>query len=78
MKLEELIGQKLVIGIPGVEVTPEIVRHFKELNAGGLIIYRINFESPEQLKKLISDLEGSLRTRSGESRACSTLPGPGP
>ena len=60
MGLEEDIGQKLVIGIPGTRVTPEIVRHFQELQAGGLILYRINFESPPQLRALIADLEEAL------------------
>ncbi len=63
MTLEELIGQTLTIGVPGTKITPEIVRHFKELNAGGLILYRINFESPSQVKKLISDLESALGRR---------------
>ena len=35
MKLEKLVGQRLIIGIPGTKITPEIVRHFQELNAGG-------------------------------------------
>jgi len=60
MKLEEFVGQRLVIGIPGTRITPEIVHHFKELHAGGLILYRINFDSPAQLKKLIADLEEAL------------------
>jgi beta-N-acetylhexosaminidase len=60
MKLEEFVGERLVIGIPGTKITPKIVRHFKELNAGGLILYRINFDSPQQIKKLIADLEEAL------------------
>ncbi len=60
MKLAELVGERLVIGIPGTKITPEIVRHFKELHAGGLILYRINFDSPAQIKKLIADLEEAL------------------
>jgi beta-N-acetylhexosaminidase len=60
MKLAELVGERLVIGIPGTQITPEIVRHFKELHAGGLILYRINFESPAQIKQLIADLEEAL------------------
>jgi beta-N-acetylhexosaminidase len=60
MKLEELVGERLVIGMPGTRVTPEIVRHFQQLHAGGLILYRINFDSPQQLKKLIADLEEAL------------------
>ncbi|HSO72564.1 MAG TPA: glycoside hydrolase family 3 N-terminal domain-containing protein, partial [Thermodesulfobacteriota bacterium] len=63
MNLEEYIGQKLIIGIPGTRITPEIVRHFQELHAGGLILYRINFESVVQLRKLIADLEEALGRR---------------
>ncbi len=63
MKLAELVGERLVIGIPGTKITPEIVRHFKELHAGGLILYRINFDSPQQMKKLITDLEEALGSR---------------
>jgi beta-N-acetylhexosaminidase len=60
MKLAELVGERLVIGIPGTRITPEIVCHFQELHAGGLILYRINFDSPPQIKQLIDDLEGAL------------------
>ena len=60
MELAELVGERLIIGIPGTKITPEIVRHFQELHAGGLILYRINFASASQLKKLIADLEEAL------------------
>lgn len=63
MTFEELIGQRLVFGIPGTQITDEIIRHFKETHAGGLILYRINFESPDQTRKLISDLENALGRR---------------
>jgi beta-N-acetylhexosaminidase len=60
MTLEERIGAQLIFGIPGTTVTPEIIQHFKDTHAGGLILYRINFESPEQTRKLIGDLETAL------------------
>ncbi|MFZ2087373.1 MAG: glycoside hydrolase family 3 N-terminal domain-containing protein, partial [Desulfobaccales bacterium] len=60
MNFAELVGERLIIGIPGTRITPEIVSHFKELQAGGLILYRINFESPQQVKTLITDLEEAL------------------
>ena len=63
MKLEELVGERLVIGISGTTITPEIVRQFQELHAGGLILYRRNFDSPQQIKKLIADLEEALGRR---------------
>ncbi len=62
-ELEDLIGSRLVFGIPGTSITPEVVRHFQETRAGGLILYRINFESPGQLVKLIRDLEEALGRR---------------
>ena len=63
MTLEEIIGSRLVFGIPGTAVTPEIVDHFRQTHAGGLILYRINFESPDQVRKLISDLENAIERR---------------
>jgi beta-N-acetylhexosaminidase len=63
MTLEDLVGTRLVFGIPGTTITPEIVQHFQETHTGGLILYRINFESPDQLRKLISDLENALGRR---------------
>jgi beta-N-acetylhexosaminidase len=61
--LDDLIGETLVFGIPGTKVRPEDVRLFKETRAGGLILYRINFESPAQTKKLVRDLEEALGRR---------------
>lgn len=63
MTFEELVGSRLVFGIPGTTITPEIVRHFQETHCSGLILYRINFETPDQTRKLISDLENALGRR---------------
>ncbi len=63
MSLEDQIGSRLVFGIPGITITPDIIQHFKDTHAGGLILYRINFESPEQTRTLISDLENALGRR---------------
>ena len=60
MTLEELVGQRLVFGIPGPRFTEDDVRLFQKTRAGGLILYRINFESPEQLTTLIRDFEEAL------------------
>ena len=61
--IEDLIGTKLVIGFPGTQVTDDVLRQFKEVHAGGVIFYRINFESPQQLKQVISDLEERLQKK---------------
>lgn len=63
MELEDLIGQKLMIGVPGTELTPAIVELFRETRAGGLILFRPNFSSAEGLKRLIADLEAALVRR---------------
>ncbi len=63
MTLEDLIGQRLVFGVPGKTITPDIIQHFKDTHCAGLILYRINFESPDQLRTLISDLENALERR---------------
>ncbi len=63
MTLEELIGQRLAFGLPGPRLRDEDVRLFRETHAGGLILYRRNFESPAQVVGLIRDLEGTLGRR---------------
>lgn len=63
MELRDYVGQKLVLGIAGTEITAEIIQHFRQLRAGGLILYRRNFVSPVQVRALISDLEEGLGRR---------------
>ncbi|MBL0058108.1 MAG: beta-N-acetylhexosaminidase [Elusimicrobia bacterium] len=62
-ELDRLIGETLVFGIPGPRPTVEDLRLFRETHAGGLILYRINFRSPEQICGLIRGLEESLGRR---------------
>ena len=61
--LEDLIGRTLVFGIPGPRLKTRDVELFRKTRAGGLILYRINFESPEQIRRLIGDLEEALGRR---------------
>jgi beta-N-acetylhexosaminidase len=63
MDLAERIGRTLVFGVPGTRVTPRVVRLFRETHAGGLILFRINFESAAQVRRLVSDLEDALGRR---------------
>lgn len=67
--LEQKIGQMLMIGFRGLELTEEnhIKKDVEELQIGGVVLYNMdvqtgddtnrNIQSPEQLKKLISDLQ---------------------
>lgn len=60
MTLEELVGRRLMFGLPGPRLGSEDVRLFSETRAGGLILYRRNFESPAQVVGLIEELEAAL------------------
>src|SRR3954464_14046843 len=61
--LEDLVGARLVIGFPGTKGPPAVFDPFRRTRAGGLIFFRINFESPEQIRKVISDLDEALGRR---------------
>jgi beta-N-acetylhexosaminidase len=61
--LAELVGKRLMFGLPGPGVRAEDVDLFRETHAGGLILYRRNFESPEQLRRLLTGLEDALGRR---------------
>src|SRR5438876_2534338 len=52
-----------MIGLPGPTVRDEDVRLFRDTRAGGLILYRRNFESPPQLVTLLTTLETRLGRR---------------
>ncbi len=60
MKLEELVGRTLVVGLPGLAVTAEQITHLRAIHAGGFIPFERNFQSPEQFKKLVADLNSAL------------------
>lgn len=63
MTLEEQVGRQLVIGISGSRLTPEIVQLFRDTHAGGLIVFRPNFESAASFRKLLYDLENTLERK---------------
>jgi len=62
-ELETLVGERLVFGLAGPTLTDADVSLFRDTRAGGLILYRRNFETPEQLARLLNDLESALGRR---------------
>jgi beta-N-acetylhexosaminidase len=62
-ELQDLIGERLVIGLPGPALREEDVALFRDIRASGLILYRRNFESPQQLRRLLASLESALGRR---------------
>jgi beta-N-acetylhexosaminidase len=61
--LEDLVGERLMIGLPGAALDDAHVRVFRDTRAAGLILYRRNFESPAQLLDLLARLEDALGRR---------------
>ena len=63
MTLAELVGRRLMIGLSGPDVGDGDIALFRDLQAGGLILYRRNFETPERLLRALARLEGALGRR---------------
>jgi beta-N-acetylhexosaminidase len=61
--LRDLVGERLMIGLPGPRLRDADVALFRDTRAGGLILYRRNFESPRQLRELLTGLEDALDRR---------------
>lgn len=61
--LAELVGERLMLGLPGPALRDEDVRLFRDTRAAGLILYRRNVEHPAQLLTLIGGLESALGRR---------------
>jgi beta-N-acetylhexosaminidase len=61
--IAELVGERLMIGLPGPTLGQGDIALFRDTHAAGLILYRRNFESPAQLVRLISELEEALGRR---------------
>ncbi|MCC5940383.1 MAG: glycoside hydrolase family 3 protein [Balneolaceae bacterium] len=68
VSLDKQIGQMLMVGFKGFEVsdTSHVIRDIREYHTGGIILFDYdmptrtpnrNIDSPEQVKKLISDLQ---------------------
>jgi beta-N-acetylhexosaminidase len=61
--IEDLVGERLMIGVTGPTLTDADVKVFRETRATGLILYRRNFESPTALAALLDPLESALGQR---------------
>src|SRR2546423_1145078 len=61
--LLDLVGERLMIGLPGPTLRAEDVALFRDTRAAALILYRRNFETPQQLLELLGGLEHALERR---------------
>ena len=57
MSLEEKIGQIFIIGFKGIEINEDIRNMIQKYHVGGVILFRSNIESPDQLLTLINSIK---------------------
>lgn len=55
--MREIIGQQLIIGLSGEELTQDEAQFIVENNIGGVILFDRNLKSVEQIHKLITDIQ---------------------
>nr|WP_320192462.1 beta-N-acetylhexosaminidase [uncultured Desulfobacter sp.] len=53
--LSDLAGQRLMLGFDGQTLNTELKHLIKEYRTGGIILFRPNIESPDQLRRLCMD-----------------------
>ena len=63
MGLSAFIGAQLAVGIPGIEVSNEVIAHLRRTHAQSLVMFRRNIVSSEQFVRLIHQLEEALERR---------------
>ena len=63
MSLESMVGRQLIVGLPGPDATDDDLRLLHDIHAGGLMLYRRNFETPSLLLRFITRLEEGLGRR---------------
>jgi len=55
--IKQMAGQRLMLGFDGTTLNMELKFLIRELKAGGIILFKPNIESPDQLTQLCSDVQ---------------------
>jgi beta-N-acetylhexosaminidase len=59
---EQLAGQRLMVGFEGTEFNEDLKFLISRLNVGGVILFAINIESPDQIRDLCRSIQDYART----------------
>lgn len=54
---EEIVGQNLIVGVSGYELTSNVKRILKKIKPAGIIFYYRNFKNEEQFANLITEVK---------------------
>ena len=65
LTLREKIGQRLVVGFPGIKIDNELEELIREYKISNIILFKNNIESGPQLKKLCKDLQSLIKKHTG-------------
>ncbi|UCG13283.1 MAG: beta-N-acetylhexosaminidase [Deltaproteobacteria bacterium] len=57
MELQERLGELLVVGFPGQQMDTSLATHIRNLRPAGLILFKRNIVSPEQLARLTLEIQ---------------------
>ena len=57
MTLKEKLGQLMMVGFDGQELTPELEEMINKYKVGGIIYFARNIESPEQVSRLSKEIQ---------------------
>lgn len=63
MDVEEMIGARLTVGIPGPDVSEDAVKALRQIRPQSFVAFSRNFTSPEQFTRLLRRLEEILQRR---------------
>ncbi len=55
--IDQMAGQRLMLGFDGTALNPELEFIIQDIKAGGVILFRPNIESKDQLSRLCSDIQ---------------------
>lgn len=62
LSLQEKVGQLLILGFAGTEVSKGLKEHFDDLRPGGVLLFRKNLKSKKQLRALTQSLQEKSKT----------------
>lgn len=65
LTLREKIGQRLVVGFSGTEITDELENMIKQYKISNIILFKENIVSGSKLKKLCCDLQCLIKKHTG-------------
>ena len=57
LSLEEKIGQMLMVGFEGKKITQRNIEQIQKYKVGGIILYKRNFDSYDEMINLITKLK---------------------